>query len=237
MQTRTRFEPSDLNSMLDRFKNKYACEEGFISVDSGEHGLIIPQHPYIKWHCVHNDRHFVICKLAKDAQSKTNEAYLPYIGELIQNYKNQYPDSKATLVVPMRQCRGYAKVPATLWSVAPLLQCQHVVLVEVNLARRHIALHNSQTSSYTYPDKLVAIANSLDFKYDAYYYETQKDSSSCGYYVWAYIRSLLRTGTTDAFPNISLDDELYDSKKTFVAHWDEVDEQHLASSGQARSLQ
>ncbi len=103
---RTRFEPSDLNSILDLFKDKYKCKEAFIPIDSGEHSFIIPEHPYFKWHCSKNNRDFVVFKLAKDAQNKTNEAYLPYIGELIKAYKSKHPDSVETLLIPMRQCRG-----------------------------------------------------------------------------------------------------------------------------------
>ncbi|OGT46312.1 MAG: hypothetical protein A3E83_09335 [Gammaproteobacteria bacterium RIFCSPHIGHO2_12_FULL_41_20] len=137
-----------------------------------------------------------IFKVSKDSQTKTNESQLAYIGDVIQQARTHITDPCYTLLLPMRQCRGFGKLPLLLGN---WVQRQHIVLVQADVntatAITRIQIHDSQSWSYTYPDKLNEIASSLSLHYspaeDYHAYGRQRDHVLCGYYVLAYIAKIL----------------------------------------------
>jgi hypothetical protein len=55
-------------------------------------------------------REFVILNMSKDAETKINTPQLPYIGDLLREFLTRNERyAKSTLLVPMLQCRGFAK--------------------------------------------------------------------------------------------------------------------------------
>ncbi len=138
---------------------------------------------------------FALLPVAKDSEDKGNLPQLPYVGDVIAEMEKkaeQDPSLKnATLLIPMQQCRGFAKIT----TVINAAKREHIVLVEVNLPKRSIQVHDSQSKlRYKfYPDKLRDIAEAMKFTYkpdqDYHAYDTQSDEVLCGYYVHRYVKA------------------------------------------------
>lgn len=151
---------------------------------------------------VTKNRRFVICPMSKDAESDSNEPTLAFIWDMVERFYNHDPDRDCILLMPLRLCRGYLKLPPQI----EILKRKHAVLVEIDLQQMTIQVHDSQNRIRwsCYPDKLAEKLNKLNeitnvvFKYDPtkdyHAYDTQFDDFSCGYFVYEYIRYILKMG-------------------------------------------
>lgn len=165
-----------------------------------------------------HNKNFILCPMSKDAESPDNESNVPFIWDTINKFTTQYPDKNYILLLPMRMCRGYLKVPTT---VTPL-QRKHAVLVVVDLQQNTIKIHDSQgwVRQYLYPDKLNEISSQKNFIYspktDYHAYGKQSDAYSCGYYVVKYIEELIEKGCEAGFEKITLEiNKEYNDKNDF----------------------
>lgn len=140
------------------------------------------------------EKEFHICDTTKDSKSFENESSLPYIGEVIDYFAKS--KLTGTVLIPMRMCRNFMLMPAFFGK--NLLQREHIVLVEVNLDEKTIAVHDSQSKERykIYPDHLKEIASDLGFKYvpdqDYHAYDIQEDELLCGYFVYNYAKALVQ---------------------------------------------
>jgi hypothetical protein len=164
-------------------------------------------------------RQFVIFNISKDAETQANTPQLPYIGDLLREFltKNERY-AKSTLLIPMLQCRGFAK----LQLMGDAVKRQHIILVEIDLALRKITAHDSQTKiRYRfYPDKLKDIAKGLEFQYkpkdDYHAYGMQSDESLCGWYVHQYIIDTLNKGVSKHLNQVVLKQDNYENKEEYI---------------------
>ncbi|VVC76050.1 hypothetical protein AQUSIP_13520 [Aquicella siphonis] len=197
---RYRLAPSELNAVLHQlaasFDKKIADEN------------INTFHTVIR-----HGKRFVICPMSKDAENENNENNLPFIWDLLKKY---YQDpsfhSDSILLMPLRLCRGYLKLPP----VIQLFKRKHAVLVEVDLNTKRIQVHDAQDSVrwYCYPDKIAEKISVLpesvhdQFRYipaeDYHAYNRQRDDYSCGYFVHAYAGHILKTGASAGCGEITL---------------------------------
>ena len=180
-----RFSPSDLNNLIKQLELKSERK----SVQMSAKHSFNQQVPYFISNKDGLDR-FIVFNVTKDSKTLQNEQQLPFIGEVIAKFRDAYPAEKGTLLIPMRQCRGYFKLP-TYFTRA---KKAHIVLVEVNLEKKEIIVHDSQGSDlqYTiYPDTMKRLASEWKMKYQFNGYQTQNDDVHCGYYVHQYIMLFL----------------------------------------------
>jgi hypothetical protein len=164
-------------------------------------------------------RQFVVFNMSKDAESQTNTPQLPYIGDLLREFLTRNERyAKSTLLIPMRQCRGFAK----LQLMGDATKRQHIILVEIDLALRKITAHDSQTKMRYrfYPDKLKDIAKGLEFQYkpkdDYHAYSMQSDESLCGWYVHQYIIDILNKGVSKHLDQVVLKQDNYQNKEEYI---------------------
>lgn len=207
-----RLSPSELNALLYRLAIEF---HGDVSPDS------MNDFSRVKV----GNREFVICPMSKDSEREQNESMLPNIWELLRRYQRDYPEAKGTLLIPMRLCRGYMKIP----TMVDIVKRKHAVLVEINLEDKRIQVHDSQNTVRwaCYPDKLqeksVKQQSGADagFIYqpqvDYHTYAMQDDDYSCGYYVYHYVRSILQRGNSSDCASIKLAiASQYKNKETFL---------------------
>lgn len=208
-----RLSASELNALL------YQLAKDF-------HGEVSPDSMNDFARVKRDDKTFVICPMSKDSENESNESMLPNIWTVVARYQAQFPGDQSTLLIPLRLCRGYLKLPVSI----DIFKRKHAVLVELNLRTNQIYIHDSQNSFrwFCYPDKLdekikqAVFETPSTFKYDPqtnyYAYNTQEDDYSCGYYVYHYILSMLKTGNSSDFKNIQLMIEAqYPDKKAFLS--------------------
>lgn len=176
------------------------------------------------------DRQFVVFDMMKDSENPDNEVSLSFVIEKIRSYIKSNPESKERLLMPLGLCRGYFKVPTSI----PLFQRHHAVLVEVDLLKKEIIIHDSQGAipRFFYPDKFVEHPlPDEQFSYEYRCYGTQGDNFSCMYFVLEYIVSILNNGSSDDCKNIGSDksynstglglSERFKNKNEFIRLFDE----------------
>jgi hypothetical protein len=154
---------------------------------------------------------YVICPVSKDAQTASNESSLKFIRDVIEEFLALLPkqdDHDYHLLLPMRLCRGFLKIRPSI----PYAQREHLVLVELDLKKMSFQIHDSQgvMLKRLYPDKLSEIKSiaginvSYDHALNYHAYGIQDDHFSCGYYVLAYIESIIKTGMSGSCKSIKL---------------------------------
>lgn len=194
-----RLSPTELNALLRRLA-----------------ALLQPDLSPIEYQSVStlslHGKKFAILPMCKDAETDTNESNLKFIGDILKAYCREHLGEDCTLLIPMRMCRGYFKAPTYITS----LKRKHAVLVEINLKDMHTEIHDSQGRfrRIFYPDKLAEIAKGIGLNYepskDYHAHGMQEnlflsDVVSCGYYVFAYISHILKTGSSAGCEKIILD--------------------------------
>lgn len=208
-----RLSASELNALLYNLASEY-------------HGEVSPFNMNDFSRVKRKDKTFVICPMSKDSENESNESTLPNIWELVKRYQAEFPGDKSTLLIPMRFCRGYLKLPVSI----DIFKRKHAVLVELNLETNQIYIHDSQNNIrwFCYPDKLdekikvVGADTPSLYKYnpqtDYLAYNRQADDYSCGYYVYHYILSILKIGDSSDLKNIELAIGMqYQDKKAFLS--------------------
>jgi hypothetical protein len=178
-------EPTDLNNLIERLTLK--LERKSIRV-GGQHSL---EQDFTYFIADKNGAGgFIVFHVTKDARTYQNEEKLPFIGEVIAKFLQRCPEEKGRLLIPMRQCRGYLKLP-TYFQRA---QKKHMILVEVDLKDKKITMHDSQGSFVQYqfyPDAVQKMASTLEMQYQFNGYQMQDDDVHCGYYVHQYLKCFL----------------------------------------------
>lgn len=140
-----------------------------------------------------NNKKYAIFEVTKDAETASNEPNLAYVGKVIEKAKEDADLLNARLLIPMRQCRGFAKLP--LWTNLP--QRAHIVLADIDLATNRVQIHDAQSPlrNAFYPDKLKEIAKDLHLNYDPdrdfHAYNIQNDEMLCGYFVHQFTSAIL----------------------------------------------
>lgn len=116
----------------------------------------------------------------KNPQKRQN---LAYINDVIQQFEQNNPSKKTTLLIPLMQSR--------LWK-------GHCVLVEVTIAegKKEITIHDSQSwwRNLFYPNCLKDLKKQ-GFQVEYKSYGKQKDNYSCVYFVYNYIKKILETSS------------------------------------------
>lgn len=183
-------QPTDLNQLIQLIKPENA-EAGVVKV-TAKHSLAQDLPFFVVQKPERNER-FIIFNITKDSKTRGNEIQLPYIGEVIEAFRSLHHEEKGTLLIPLRQCRGYLELPLFFGKARK----EHIVLVEVDLATQTMRTHDSQGGLVrwtAYPDAMegVSEAQNLEYKYKGY--GVQKDHHACGYYVYDYILARLQRG-------------------------------------------
>lgn len=180
-------------------------------------------------------RQCVIFNVTKDSQDSRKEPQLVHIGNAIKAYLSIKPvrddDENRILLLPMRQCRGFVKLPMFICNFFARyfnwhLQREHIVLVAVDLKMKTIVTHDSQSKlrGKLYPDRVKDVARAMEnndssvgyggYKYKYQAYETQKDDNLCGYFVYNYCKNYLENdGLNCATTMVTYDDVGESSKK------------------------
>ena len=196
-----RFTPSNLNHLIAALKPDDVKEQS-VKIATTDHSQM-QDFPYFA--VEFKAEKFIVFNVSKDSKSFNNETVLPYIGEVLNNFLKDHKEEKdSTLLLPMRQCRGYGK--ARFFN-HQLLKKEHIVLVEVNLAKQKITVQDSQGDfmrQSLYPDVLKDISASLKMAYVYRGHNVQKDKFSCGYFVHQYIRARLKAGKEADLSKIKL---------------------------------
>lgn len=116
------------------------------------------------------------------SDTKKPRQNLAYINDVIQKFENNL-DQKTTLLIPLMQSR--------LWK-------QHCVLVEVTIGegRKKINTHDSQSwwKNLFYPNCLKDLKKQ-GYQVEYTSYGKQKDNYSCAYFVYNYIKEILKTSS------------------------------------------
>lgn len=178
--------PTEVNYLTHQIARKYHAE--------------IPCENLKTFHIVRREnKRYVITPVCKDAQTESNESDLKSIDQMIMEFISVYKDDRDYhLLMPMRMCRGRFKLPTSL----PYTKREHLVLVEVDLKNMAIQVHDSQLKSWNYPDKFTELKEiagmpvAYDQDLDYHGYGVQDDHFSCGYYVLAYLDTILETGNS-----------------------------------------
>jgi len=183
-------QPTDLNQLIQLIKPENA-EAGVVKV-AAKHSLA-QDLPFFVVEKPERHERFIIFNITKDSKTQNNEIQLPYIGEVIDTFRRAHREEKGTLLIPLRQCRGYLELPLFFGKARK----EHIVLVEVDLATQTMRTHDSQGGLVrwtAYPDAMegVSEAQNLEYKYKGY--GVQKDHHACGYYVYDYILARLQRG-------------------------------------------
>jgi hypothetical protein len=194
-----RLGPLELNAVVDEIAKSYHAETA--SPDKGQ----------TLFHLVRSqDKEFILCPMSKDAQALDNERHLSFFKDLINQFKRAYPNKQdCILLMPLLLCRGYLKMPIDYFP-----KSQHSVLGIYYVKTGKFQVNDAQNGwirKLLYWDKakeLVQLGeNDFDYnqKEDYKFHGQQQDSYSCGYYVAAYIRWILKHGTSAGCETIKLD--------------------------------
>lgn len=174
-------------------------------------------------------RKFYLCPMSRDSASNFSGDVLPYFWDNIANFCQSIPDRDCTLLMPLRMCRFFAKLPPVI--TPQFLQRQHAVLLEVNFSAQTITVHDSQGNIpwFFYPDKVAEMLRKYNarlktnFSYSSYgnyhAYGTQTTSSfDCGYFVYYFVRHMLASGSSNGYATISYSvAEQYANKNQFLS--------------------
>jgi len=195
-----RLAPQQLNAILQ----KIACEYNPSIINQN-----IGDFYFVERQVDTGLRKFVICPASRDSESH-EEITIPFIKNTLEKFCNQYDDRDVTLLIPYALCRGYGKMPGSLF------QRRHFVLLEANLATKRIEIHDSQDPLrwYIYPDKLMEIEG-LGFTYDpvhdyhAYSTQPKLDFYSCGWHLAAMVDHIIKTGALQGCEKIGKDELIH----------------------------
>lgn len=189
-----RLNPTQLNNLIlsyiTRFvvENNYHIEEGF--VDTGSLGI----RTYFKQLTKPQTLDFFVFQAACDLQQSNIKNNLGFINDIIIAFKEKFPELKAKLLIPLNQSR---------------LDKRHSVLVEIDLLGEKIKInqHNSQAKwknfNFVYPNCLNDLKYSFQIdRINLCYYQKQEDDISCGFFVYFYIKSILKNGNSSELKNI-----------------------------------
>jgi len=206
--------PTEFNYLSDQIARKYKSDTPSENANS--------------FHVIkRGKKKYVICPVSKDAQTPTNESSLKFLGDIITEFVatlSSRSDRDYHLLLPMRLCRGFLKIRPSV----PYAQREHLVLVELDLRNMSFQVHDSQGSTLQkiYPDKLsemetIAGVNvSYDQALDYHAYGVQDDRFSCGYYVLAYMETIIATGNSAKCVTVKLNiqKDYIDKKDYFNQH-------------------
>lgn len=164
--------------------------------------------------------------VVKDDIAQNNESSLTHIGDVIAKFKNKHPDDKSILLIPMRQCSRFLGdyvdlAPVSYWTGVNTKK-EHIVLVEVDLEKKTMKVHDSSKDDYYwfFPHPLIKVASDNGLSYnprkDYYLYGMQQDDCLCGYFVTEFIRSIHTIGNASQCPNIRLDQKSYVTNYVYI---------------------
>lgn len=125
-----------------------------------------------------NETPIIVFHAASD--TKKPRQNLAYVNDVIQQFEQNNPEQKTTLLIPLMQSR--------LWK-------GHCVLVEVTLAegKKEINIHDSQSwwRNLFYPNCLKNLKKQ-GYQVEYTNYGKQKDNYSCVYFAYNYIQKILK---------------------------------------------
>lgn len=204
----TRLGPTLFNNLvlsnmiaLDQ-SNEYASGEIHLDGKARKHSIAqVISYREMKVKTEGGVRPFYVFQVTKDDVSIGNERQLPYVLDVIniaQAKLDALGIQKYTLLIPMRQCRGFAN----LFTFIPRVKREHIVLVEIeidntsNKIKRKINVHDSQSKELhvIYPDTLKGIFSNKDTEYQYHPYDIQHDDKTCGHHVAGFINSIIENG-------------------------------------------
>lgn len=214
-----RLQPRQLNLLLNEAKETFkklaaeikatddAKEQPFLNVTEGALNLTEKQHSYnvtvnfftVEKEYDHVRKKFTIFQVVKDSANQDNESGLAFLGDVLDEFRKNFPDDKSTLLFPTRQCRGWIKLPVLI------AKREHIALVEINASSS--TTHDSQSKwlSILYPDKLNELATKLKLTNTYIPYNMQQGNFECGYFVYSYIRQILDYGNSQSCETIGID--------------------------------
>jgi|GEM_PF-6213043 ankyrin repeat protein len=181
--------PTQLNNLLLSYMEGPAAKKDDYRVDEG---MIKTTRQYTvtthyKKLSKENQPLLYIFEVVRDSKNG-REANLAFINDVVLAFFKEHGRKNGTLLFPMAQSR---------WQLAK--KKKHYVLVEITPEK--IMLHNSQSllSTKFYLNCL----NDLKLgEVIARNYDQQQDSFSCGFFVYNYIVSILKTGNSDQLATI-----------------------------------
>lgn len=190
-----------------------SVSEGSVELKNTGHGLDIhvefftikKEFPKTEKQEIFSQKKYTVFNVTKDSQNKEVESQLGFIGDVIQAFRRQHPEEKdSTLLLPLRQCRGFAKLPIKL---LPDAKREHIILVELSPDGR-LLTHDSQSKIRykLYPDRLIDLAKVIAKSYEYNAYGTQKDEYECGFFVYNFINTILTTGDSRQCAAIKIDE-------------------------------
>lgn len=200
-----KLQPSNLNDLLAAFVAKQTDNINVQLQFLSGWGLEHSGQQQCGFHVIQKeDKIFILFNVTKDAASKENNPYLPYIGDVLKQALKQAlkqgsaarylasenPDLQVSMLFPVAQCRGYLK---------SFVRKAHYVMLEVNPRDLTMQIHDSQdrVRYLFYPDKFKndEFIKNMKLTYnpakDYHSYNAQKDDVVCGYYVAEYIKALV----------------------------------------------
>jgi len=151
---RYRFSPSNVNDLI----NKIAQDEknaGSIVIEknmqinksSGSYQQTVTY--FLIEKTIEKETEKKLIKLAlfpvsKDSNTANNQIDLPFIGDLIKQFREENNAEDYLLLMPMRQCRGFLTLPVNFPFLSKWVQKRHIVLTKVNFADSQIIVHDPQ---------------------------------------------------------------------------------------------
>lgn len=218
-----RLSPSDLNAMLGFLPENYNLANEKLTKCPLQNSIMLQSKTYWRKN-QKNGKNFYTFTVSKDEAKAEIKQNLPHIGDVIQQFKSEVSDEKAILLLPMLQCRKILDDYLNLSFVTTLtgwdLEKSHMVLVEVNLEKKTIEVHDSNVRWSIYPDALIKVAEKLKFDYlpSKHYhdYKVQKDNVLCGYYANKYHDQIIETGDSTGLGKIVLDECHYTTKLEYI---------------------
>lgn len=217
-----RLDPTELNALLgflpEGYKEKEHIAKHMMKLNDGA------QKTFWKHHRNENGRNFYTFTVSKDSNDALVEPTIPAIHHIIKEFPQNNDVKNATLLLPMLQCSSFL---GDYVDISPLtnlfgfnIKKQHMVLVEVDLEKKTIDVHDSKERWATFPDTLIESAKQLNFSYmptiNYHAYSFQEDNCLCGYYTHEFCQSILSKGDTSEFGKISLDQKNYVTKYDYI---------------------
>lgn len=224
IQPLMRLSASEINALLGFFPDEYKRNETTkyttLTVKSGYRVA------YVK--CDKKDtKNIYTFSLTKDNPEWFVECYTPLINDVVEAFLKDNTDKAALLLLPLHQCNEFLADYdyVRLFSIARYfgvnLKKHHCVLVEIDLAKKTLDLHDSRGQWKNYfPDTMGDVAKQFGLTYDAtknyHRYETQQNDFMCGHYVNEFCKNIVIHGDSTKLKEIVLDQNKYESKLSYL---------------------
>ena len=128
-----RLLPSQLNALIDRIAEEERAHGSQVTAKTMVIGSASSSSQIINYYVIEKtiekneekqNKKIAIFHVGKDSSTRDNEPVLPYIPDIIQLFYNENKEENITLLFPLRQCRGFFRLPL----LHQFMQKRHIVL-------------------------------------------------------------------------------------------------------------